>query len=178
MAVSARVGPDGVITTVAGAVGSFLPSFSGDEGLAINAHFSSIRGLATAADGSLFIADAAYNLRVRKVGPDGIVTTLAGCYCGYFVGLGDGGPATQAFMNQPWGLAVGPNGILYIADKDTNRIRRLTSGLANFSARTFRLPHRAEPSSINSPVTGAIFGPTTLSPARCCMNLATIAPAG
>jgi RHS repeat-associated protein len=129
-----RVGPDGIISTWAGLLGS-SPSFSGDGGLATNANFSLIRGLAATPDGSLFIADAAFNLRVRKVGPDGIVTTVTGTGQGGF--SGDGGPAAQGLIIQPWGLAVGADGALYIADKDNDRVRRVTGALTNFSATDF-----------------------------------------
>jgi hypothetical protein len=69
------VGPDGIITTVAGAGGG--DGFSGDGGPAILAKFSSIEDVAVAPDGSFYIADKS-NERVRLVSTDGIITTVAG----------------------------------------------------------------------------------------------------
>ena len=64
-------------------------------------------------DGSLYIADER-NLRVRRVSPNGIIDTVAGTGVrGY---EGDGGPATQALLAGPIGVAVGADGSLYIAD--------------------------------------------------------------
>ena len=67
---------------------------------------------------------------VRKVGVDGILTVVAGVYsggdsddvCGY---AGDGGPATAALLDKPNGLAMGPDGSLYVADSRNQRIRRV-----------------------------------------------------
>ena len=81
------------------------------------------QGVAVGPDGSLYIADTV-NHRIRRVGPDGIITTVAGT--GGRLGFtGDGGPATQARLSIPRGVAVGPDGSLYIADYGNNRIRRV-----------------------------------------------------
>jgi RHS repeat-associated protein len=114
-----RVGPDGVITTV---VGTGVPGYSGDSGPATAAMIQGVRGITLGLDGSLYIADTANN-RIRRVGPDGIITTVAGNgLAGY---SGDGGPATQARLRFPYGVALGPDGSLYIADTSNNRIRRV-----------------------------------------------------
>jgi serine/threonine-protein kinase len=76
-----------------------------------------------APDGSLYVADAGAH-RVRRVDPAGIITTVAGV--GERGCTGDGGPATAAALAAPSGLAVGPEGSLYIADASNNRIRRVT----------------------------------------------------
>ncbi len=114
-----RVGPDGIITTVAGN-GAFR--FSGDGGLATLATLWNPQGVALGADGSLYIADTT-NHRIRRVRPDGIITTVAGIGTQGF--SGDGGPATQASLRFPTGVAEGPDGSLYIADEDNDRIRRV-----------------------------------------------------
>jgi RHS repeat-associated protein len=113
-----RVGPDGIISTVAGTGGY---GFAGDGGLATQALVWPW-GVAVGSDGSLYIADY-YNHRIRRVGPDGIITTVAGT--GVADITGDGGPATQAKLAYPRGVAVGSDGSLYIADYYNNRIRRV-----------------------------------------------------
>ena len=80
------------------------------------------RGIAVAPDGSIHIADFS-NHRIRRVGPNGIITTLAGNGTAGF--LGDGGPATQARLNLPRDVTVGPDGSTYIADLLNKRIRRV-----------------------------------------------------
>jgi PKD repeat protein len=117
-----RVGPDGVITTFAG-TGTF--GSGGDGGPAIKASLGSPTGLALGSDGSLYIADSAEEPRVRRVGPNGVITTFAGT--GTFGFGGDGGPATAAALNSPTGLALGPDGALYIMDSLNFRVRRVGS---------------------------------------------------
>jgi RHS repeat-associated protein len=129
-----RVGPDGVITTVAGN-GTF--GFSGDGGPATQARLERPNGIAVGPDGSLFIADT-YNARIRRVGPDGVITTVAGN--GTFGFGGDSGPAAAARLGRSFGLAVGPDSSLYIADSDNNRVRRVVSALPEFSLSGFLLP--------------------------------------
>ncbi len=110
------MGPDGIITTVAG---NGMAGFSGDGGLATAARLIP-SGVAVGPDGSLYIADYGNN-RIRRVGPDGIITTVAGNDMTGF--SGDGGLATAASLT-PLGLAVGPDGSLYIAGN--RRIRRVS----------------------------------------------------
>src|SRR5439155_1692857 len=105
-----RMGPDGIITTVAGN-GTF--GFSGDGGPATQAALRFPQDVAVAPDGNLYIADTG-NRRIRRVGPDGIITTVAGNGTNGF--SGDGGAATQAALSHPPGVAVGPDGSLYIFD--------------------------------------------------------------
>ncbi len=114
-----RVGPDGIITTVAGngQLGLFGRRWPGDGGEPEHPF-----GVAVAADGSLYIADIE-NHRIRRVGPDGIITTVAGNGQRGF--SGDGGPATAAGLHHPTGVAVAADGSLYIADYDNYRIRRV-----------------------------------------------------
>ncbi|MBK1722057.1 hypothetical protein CKO23_07295 [Thiocystis violacea] len=113
-----RVGSDGLIWTVAG---TGVSSFSGDGGLAKNAEISSPTGIAVTPDGSLLIADAG-NARIRRVGPDGRIYTVAGTgTVGY---TGDGGPAKEAQIGMPYGVDVGPDGSIYIAER--LRIRKVS----------------------------------------------------
>jgi len=94
----------------------------GDGGSAIAAQISKIQGVAVDRSGNLYLSDTDHH-RVRKVTPGGVITTVAGTgEAGYF---GDGGPAKQAQLNAPYGLAVDGAGNLYIADVGNNRIRRV-----------------------------------------------------
>jgi len=102
--------------------GSGFFGFSGDNGPATSARFSSPNGVAIDARGSLYIADL-YNDRIRKVGTDGVITTFAGKLGGTFAG--DGGPATEAGLFDPAGVAVDEKGNIYIADMDNNRVRKV-----------------------------------------------------
>ncbi|MBF0138028.1 MAG: hypothetical protein HQL65_17485, partial [Magnetococcales bacterium] len=111
-----------IVTTVAG---DGTQGYSGDGGLAINAKLGHPQGIAVGPDGSIYFTenpDTAHN-RVRRIGPDGIVTTFAGTGVAGF--SGDGGPATAAKLNMPQGLAVGPDGSVYIADEENYRVRRV-----------------------------------------------------
>jgi sugar lactone lactonase YvrE len=109
-----KVSADGMITTVAGR-GS---GFSGDGGPATEARFDGPSGIAVDAAGNLFIADGS-NHRIRKVSPDGLVTTVAGSGpTGRDKGVsaGDGGLATEARLNGPSGLTLDRSGNLFFSE--------------------------------------------------------------
>jgi uncharacterized protein (TIGR03437 family) len=113
---------NGTITTVVGS-GSPIGAL-GDGGPATTASLASPTGLALDSIGTIYIADSGHN-RIRKVTPDGTITTIAG------IGpntspLGDGGPATSAWLDTPTGVAVDTAGNVYIADCGNNRIRKVT----------------------------------------------------
>ena len=114
-----KVDSAGTITTVAG-TGEF--GFSGDGGPATQAQIGYSRGVAVDGAGNLYIAD---RFRIRKVDSAGTITTVAGTGEGGF--SGDGGPATQAQISAPYGVAVDGAGNLYIADSDNHRIRKVDS---------------------------------------------------
>ncbi|MEO6060417.1 MAG: RHS repeat-associated core domain-containing protein, partial [Thermoflexales bacterium] len=114
-----RVDAAGMITTVAG---SGVFGFSGDGGPAISATLNNPYGIAVAPDASLFISDLGNN-RIRRVDANGVITTVAGT--GPYGFSGDGGPATLAQLNGPYGVGLGPDGSLYIADRDNSRVRRV-----------------------------------------------------
>jgi uncharacterized protein (TIGR03437 family) len=115
-----KVSASGVITTVAG---NGIDAFSGDGGPATSASLNSASGIALDQSGNLFIAEL-YN-RVRKVSAaSGVITTVAGN--GSFGFSGDGGPATSASLNEPFGLALDASGNLFIADSGNNRIRKVS----------------------------------------------------
>jgi uncharacterized protein (TIGR03437 family) len=116
-----KVTPSGIITTIAGSGTS--PGFAGDNGPATSALLNNPKGVAVDASGNVFIADT-FNQRIRVVSTAGIITTIAGNgFSGY---LGDGGPAITAQLQFPSGVAVGPNGVIYVADGQNNVIRLLT----------------------------------------------------
>lgn len=121
-----RVTPDGIIATIAGSTNgqSCLTATNacGDGGPALQALLNSPEGVAVAQDGTVYIADRADN-RIRKVDTSGSITTVAGT--GEFGYSGDGGPAVQAKLTEPYGVTVGPDGSLYIADTGNGRIRRV-----------------------------------------------------
>ena len=114
-----RVDPAGTISTLAG---NGERGFSGDGGPAVEARLNDPWDVTVDEDGNVYIADS-YNHRVRRVDPSGIISTFAGNGPGAFAG--DGGPAVQARLNNPVGLAVDGDGNLYIADNDNDRVRRV-----------------------------------------------------
>ncbi len=117
-----RVGLDGIITTIAG---TGDPGFSGDEGPATQALLNIPRDVAVDSKGNIYIADYS-NQRVRRVGLDGIIETIAGTGERGFDG--DGGPATEARLAFPSDVVVDASGDLFIADTRNHRIRLVSAG--------------------------------------------------
>jgi hypothetical protein len=115
-----RVSPTGTITTVAG---NGTSGFSGDGGPAADAELNDPFAVVATADGGFLIADAG-NFRVRRVSPNGTITTEAGD--GTFGFSGDGGPATAAQLNDPIALAATPDGGFLIAEPFAQRVRRVS----------------------------------------------------
>lgn len=110
----------GIITTAAG---NGVPGFSGDGGPATGAQLNDPRGVAVDASGNLYIADTA-NFRIRRVdATTGIITTVAGNGTCPF--SGDGGPAVNAGICSPDGVAVDSAGNLFIAETGDDRVRRV-----------------------------------------------------
>jgi sugar lactone lactonase YvrE len=117
-----KVTPDGLISTVAG---NGTSGYSGDGGPAISAQFWGLICVAVDAAGNLFIADQ-MNARIRKVTPDGVISTVAGN--GTYGYSGDGGPATSAQIYNPLGVTVDTAGNLFFADNGNGRVRKVTPG--------------------------------------------------
>jgi uncharacterized protein (TIGR03437 family) len=111
----------GIITTYAG---NGYNLYGGDNGPAVNASVNRPEGLAVDTAGNLYIADYGNN-RIRRVGTDGTITTIAGT--GTAGSTGDGGPATKALLSHPWGVALDSSGDVFIADYGNSRIREITS---------------------------------------------------
>jgi DNA-binding beta-propeller fold protein YncE len=117
-----KVSPGGMVTTVAG--GS-TAGFSGDGGPATSAQLNAPTALAVDSAGDLFIAEGV-NHRIRKVTPDGIITTVAGT--GVLGSAGEGGPAISAQLSDPVGVAVDSAGNLYIVDQaDGGRLSKVST---------------------------------------------------
>ena len=117
-----RVRADGVIEMWAGIVG--ISAFTGDGGPAIQARLNEPEGLATDSQGNLYIADKG-NRRIRKITPDGTISTVAGT--GIVGQDGDGEAATRATFREPANLLIDPANNIYIADRSGNRIRKITA---------------------------------------------------
>jgi sugar lactone lactonase YvrE len=113
---------DGHIQTI---VGGGSPGFAGDNGAATSAQFAFPQGVAVDLASNVYIADQS-NHRIRKVAPDGTVSTVAGTGTAGF--SGDGGPATSAFLSYPNAVAVDASGNLFISDASNYRIRKVTPG--------------------------------------------------
>ena len=108
----------GVISTVAGSDSPFV----GDGGKAVFARLDKPQSVVVDRLGNLYITDAVQN-RIRKVDTSGVLTTIAGtgncCY------ENDGGPAVNADLNTPWGLAIDNAGNLYVTDAGNQAVRML-----------------------------------------------------
>ena len=109
----------GIITTV---VGNGQPSFSGDGGAAVDASLAFPADVAVDLDGNLFVADSA-NHRIRRVDPNGAVSTVAGNGDPGF--SGDDLEAIQASLNWPQSVTVDSVGNLFISDSRNYRVRRV-----------------------------------------------------
>lgn len=114
-----RIDVAGTITTVAG---NGAPTYGGDGGPATLASLSRPSDVDVDDSGNLYIADTD-NACIRRVDPDGVITTVAGI-CGARGYDGDGGMATAALLDQPYGIAVTKD-LLYVADTLNHRIRIL-----------------------------------------------------
>jgi len=120
-----KISAGGVISSIAG---DGSTGYSGDGGPATSAALNYPTGLALDAAGNLYIADSG-NSRIRKVSTKGVITTVAGSRTlGY---AGDGGPATSAALNYPYGVALDAAGDLYIADTGNSVIREVSAGVIN-----------------------------------------------
>lgn len=111
--------PGGGMATYAG---TGTQGFGGDGGPATGAQLSSPNAVAVDLAGNLYIADTGNN-RIRKVTPSGTITTIAGgAAC---CNANDGGPAANAFLAGPKGVALDGAGNVYIADTNSSRIRKI-----------------------------------------------------
>lgn len=120
-----KISPAGVVTTIAGGGSTRFDSYRNSigtylDGTGIAARFDNPTDLAVDSVGNIFVADYGNN-RIRKISPEGVVTTLAGSgLAGYIDGTD-----TSARFNGPSGIALDPIGNIYVADKINNRIRKI-----------------------------------------------------
>ncbi len=147
-----------IITTVAG---NGIANFEGDGGLATQAGLDGPQGVAVDQQGNIYIADTgrfdmAGTNRIRRVDTRGIITTVAGS--GAFGSEGDGGPATNASLTLPRGVASSHSGDFFIADTNNNLIRRVdTQGIITTVAGTGLLGYTGDgvvavTSALGSPI--------------------------
>lgn len=114
-----KIDPSGIITTLAG-TGTW--GESGDGGDARKAQFKGPKGIRLDGANNLFVVDTE-NHSIRRIdAKTNVVTTIAGGRKGTG---GDGGPATEAVMDRPHGCIVDSNGVLYVADSNNHRVRRI-----------------------------------------------------
>ena len=127
-----ELGADGRATVIAGSgVSSVSGGLSGEGVPALEADIHCPADATADGDGTLLVVDHANN-RIRAIGFDGLIDTVIGSGP---IGtssddgnlLGDDGPALQATLQEPWGIAFGPDGLLYIADRDNHAIRTVDS---------------------------------------------------
>ena len=111
-----KVDANGILTTLAG---DGADAFGGDGGPSTKSKVDDPAGIAVAPDGTVYFADS-NNRRVRKVDPNGIITTIAGTAKGG--DKGDGGPASKATFDDPEALALDAEGNLYVSDGPVVRI--------------------------------------------------------
>lgn len=122
-----RIDPAGAVTTFAG---TGEPATGGDGGPADLARFDGPADLAISSEGALYLSESEGHV-VRRIGPDGIVSTVAGT--GIPGRGGDGGPASAAQLDGPSGLDIDAAGNLYVADWNNAAIRVVSESGAIFT---------------------------------------------
>ena len=108
-------------STIGRFAGTGVAGFSGDGG-AVQAQLNDPTGIARGPDGALYVCDTA-NHRVRKVSPDGTITTVAGT--GEPGWSGDGGPATAAKLHEPYEVRFDPAGDVFWVERLSHTVRKL-----------------------------------------------------
>jgi sugar lactone lactonase YvrE len=112
-----KIAPNGIVSTLAGGNEGFA------DGQGAQASFNSPSGLALDSEGNIYVADTG-NHRIRKITPQGLVSTIAGDGVAGYVD----GPAATARFDGPMGVAVDTDGNVYVADSYNDRIRKISVG--------------------------------------------------
>lgn len=142
-----KIAPDGTIRTVAG---NGLPGFTGDDGPAEAAQLNAPYGVCLDRNGNLFIADLG-NARVRKISPDGTISTVAGGGSIVPGGDGDGGPAAMARLAAPRNVTTDAAGNLYVSDFSGQRVLKVDlNGTLTTVAGTGTAGYTADGAAANS----------------------------
>lgn len=132
-----KLGVDGLVRHIAG---TGTCTVAGDNGPATAASITEVHGFGIDRDGVLYINEYLRDHVIRRVGADGLITTMSGVGTpGY---AGDHGPARRATLNGPHGIRFFPDGSLVFADLASSRIRRIAPPLPSVAAGTFVFPSR------------------------------------
>ena len=152
------VNKNGAVTTLAGKAGSPAD----DDGTGADARFDTPRAVALDKNGNVYVADEGNHV-IRKITPNGTVTTLAGS--GQVAAID--GKGKEAAFNTPRGIAVGPDGNIYVADFGNHRIRRVTpdgtvttyagDGSSGFSDGAAEKARFAKPSGVSVDKDGRVY---------------------
>lgn len=111
-----KITPTGIVTTIAGSTEGY------EDGTGTDAKFSSPRGIKIDTQGNIFVTDY-YNHRIRKINPNGVVSTLAGSTPpGYADGMGE-----DAKFSNLGGITIDSQGNLYVSDGANHKVRKITS---------------------------------------------------
>jgi uncharacterized protein (TIGR03437 family) len=145
---------NGTISTVAG---NGVQGYSGDGGPALSAQLNDPQGVAVDSAGNLYITDT-LNYAIRQVSPNGNIATIAGNgVAGY---SGDGGPASQAQLTYPTGIAVDSGGDVYFGDAGAAVRKIYASGTISTIAGNGSIGYTGD----GGPATGAsLDGPTGIA---------------
>ncbi|WP_069113058.1 hypothetical protein [Jiangella alba] len=159
------VRPDGTLVAFAGdsLFGLDEGGFAGDGGPAVTAELNTPGDVVAGPEG-VYIADA-FNNRIRLVGPDGVIETVAGT--GARVDSGDGGPAAEAGLSEPITVDVAPDGALVVAGTREDRVRRIgpdgvIETVADFTVDDGTSPEPADAATLATPMAIAVAPDGTL----------------
>ncbi len=122
-----KIIPGGLISTIAGQSG--ISTSTGDNGLATAATLNGPNGLAKDAAGNIYVTERFSN-RVRKIAPNGIITTLLGTPAGIVTSISPltnvDGALASATVRDPFAITLDAAGNIYVVSSDGNKVRKIT----------------------------------------------------